>query len=70
MATVINNPGNSDAGNSNNNMGTIVVALVVLVIAVLFIFYGLPMLRSATTAPQINVPDKVDVNVQGTDQGQ
>jgi len=69
MATVINNPGNSEAGSSNNSMGTIVVALVVLVIAVLFIFYGLPMLRSATTAPQINIPDKVDVNVQGAGQG-
>lgn len=65
MATVINNPGDSDTGNSNNAMGTVLVALVILIIAVLFIFYGLPMLRSATTAPQVNVPDKIDVNVQG-----
>lgn len=32
----------------------------------LFFVYGLPMLRQSTQAPQINVPYKVDINVNQT----
>lgn len=62
MATIINNPGNGDSG---NGMGMIVGVIVILVIAFLFFVYGLPMLRQLS-APQINVnvPEKIDVNVQ------
>jgi hypothetical protein len=45
-------------------MGVVVSLILVLVIAFLFIFYGLPMLRQAAVPTQINVPDKIDVNIQ------
>lgn len=38
------------------------IALVVL-LYVLFV-YGLPALRNSTSAPQINVPGQIDVNVK------
>jgi len=61
MATIVNNPGNGESG---NGMGMILGVIVILVIAFLFFVYGLPMLRQSA-APQINVPGKIDVNVQG-----
>ena len=61
MATIVNNPGTTDSG---NGMGMIVGVIVVLFIAFLFFVYGLPMMRQAS-APQINVPGKIDVNVHG-----
>lgn len=62
MATVVNNPPSNE---SNTNWGMIIFAIVLLIIAILFIFYGLPMLRRAsqTQAPNITVPDQIDVNI-------
>lgn len=64
MATVVNNP----PANSDGNGGGFLLGVIVLIIfVILFVFYGLPMLRGtgggATQAPQVNIPDKVDVNV-------
>jgi flagellar biogenesis protein FliO len=64
MATIVNTaPAQTDSG--SNGMGFLVgvMLLVLLVIAVLF--YGLPYLRSSvgSATPQINVPGKIDVNV-------
>lgn len=67
MATVINNPGESASG---DGMGFLVGAIVLIVAVFLFILYGLPAMRNAgsvNTAPQINIPDNVDINInQGT----
>jgi hypothetical protein len=61
MATIVNNPGTSDSGSA---VGMIVGVIVVLAIAFFFFVYGLPMMRQSAS-PQINVPGKIDVNVQG-----
>ncbi len=62
MATVINNPGTSQ--DSGGGMGFFLGTLILLLIFVLFIVYGLPMIRqSFFSAPQINVPGKIDINV-------
>jgi len=65
MATIVNTPaqGNSDSG---SGMGMVVGAI--LLIAFLFVafVYGLPLIRNSMgggTAPQINVPGQIDVNV-------
>ncbi|CAN5144787.1 hypothetical protein BH09PAT1_BH09PAT1_7840 [soil metagenome] len=58
MATVIHEH-TTDRGNSS---GTIVGIILLVVLVLLFFVYGLPMLRSYGT-PQVNVPGKVDVNV-------
>jgi uncharacterized protein HemY len=48
-------------GSSNFLIGVIILAVVVLFL----IFYGLPLMRNmgAATTPQVNVPGKVDVNL-------
>lgn len=61
MATVVNTPGNS---NSGSGMGFVFGMILILLVAFLFFVYGLPMLRQSTS-PQVNVPGKIDVNVQG-----
>lgn len=61
MATIVNNPGTTE---SSNGMGMILGVIVVLLIAFFFFVYGLPMMRQSVS-PQINVPGKIDVNVQG-----
>ena len=57
MATIVNNP----PARSNNN-GALIAIIMLLILAVLFFYYGLPAIRSYS-APQVNVPGKIDVNV-------
>lgn len=63
MATIVNNP--APSGENNGGMGFIVGALILLLIVFLFFYYGLPAMRGAVTpgSSQINVPGKVDVNI-------
>ncbi len=70
MTTIVNTPPANNSGGSDNSVGTIVALLIVLVMGFLFFVYGLPMLRRATTPPQISVPDKVDVNINTPNSGQ
>lgn len=72
MATVINNPGNTaPAESSGGGMGMIIGAVILLLAVFLFIYYGLPAIRSASApaTTSVTVPDQIDVNVQ-TPQGQ
>ena len=49
---------------------TLIVGLILAILLVWLLFsFGLPMLRTATTAPQVNVPDKVDVNINNPQGG-
>ena len=59
MTTIVNTP--SQAPESNNSLVTTVVIL--LVIVLLAVFFGGPLLRRVTTPTQVNIPSKVDVNV-------
>jgi hypothetical protein len=62
MTTVVNSPAPSDSGNGT---GAILAVAVILVLGFLFVLYALPMMRraSTTTAPQVSVPDKIQVDV-------
>ena len=60
MATIINNPPAND--NSGGPMGMIIGIIVLIVLVYLGYVYGLPAIRQTGT-PQINVPSKIDVNV-------
>lgn len=62
MATIVNNPP-AQTRESGNGMGFLVGVILLIVFVILAIYYGLPLLRGATTAPQVNVPGQVDVNV-------
>lgn len=60
MAVVVNNTGESPGSGMNSLLG---IVLLVIVILVLF-YWGLPILRrTATPSPSVNVPDKIDVNI-------
>ncbi len=63
MTTIVNNPPSSD--NSGGLMGTIVVIVVLLILGYFGFVYGLPALRQMGT-PQVNIPSKIDVNVNQT----
>lgn len=58
MATVVNNPSNG----SNSTMSFVLGLVLILVIGVFLVYFGLPLLRQSS-APQISVPDQIDVNV-------
>lgn len=63
MATIVNNPAPSN-DNSGGPMGMIIGLIVLIVVAYLFFVYGLPVIKNMQGGtPQINVPSKIDVNV-------
>ena len=65
MTTVVNNP--PPAESSGGPMGWIVVLVVLAVLGFLVIAYGLPALqRMQLGSPQINIPSKIDVNINQT----
>lgn len=74
MATVVNNPGTTD---SSGGMGFLLGAILLVAVVFLFLYFGLPALNRAGStvnvnpggeAPQINIPDKVDVNINNPQQ--
>lgn len=70
MATIVNTtpaaPVQSDTGNGT---GLIIGLVLLALVFILLYVYGLPLLRSgggggtAQSGTQVNIPDKVDVNV-------
>lgn len=75
MATIVNNPQSErDAG---SNVTSIAALIAMVVLAILFFLYGLPLLSNAFNAntqnpgTQINIPDQVDLNLnQGNNGGE
>lgn len=62
MATIVNNPPSSD--NSDGPIGIIIIVIFLFVLLYLGFIYGLPLLRQMQVgSPQINVPNKIDVNI-------
>jgi hypothetical protein len=65
MTTIVNNPAPESGGN-----GFLVGVIVLVVFVLLAVFVGLPAYRNMGTptinvpAPQINIPNKIDVNVE------
>lgn len=66
MATIVNNPPPSN-NNSGGSMGMIIGLFVLVILGFLFFVYGLPAISNMQFGtPQINVPEKIDVNVNQT----
>lgn len=63
--TIVNTPPQTNAS-GNNGMGFLVGVVILVVFLLLFIFYGLPYLRSSFlgSTPQVNIPSHYDVNVK------
>ena len=64
MATIVNNP--PAASDSGNGMGFLMGIIVLIIAVVLIVYYGVPYVGSAMNGPQVNVPGKIDVNVQNS----
>lgn len=63
MATIVNNP--PPANNSGGSMVVIIALIVLLVLVYLGFMYGLPILQQMQIGgTQINVPNKIDVNIK------
>jgi hypothetical protein len=68
MATVVNTtPATTDSGSGT---GFLLGILLIIVMAILFFVYGLPALTNSVSQsqPQVNVPGKIDVNVNNPGQ--
>jgi hypothetical protein len=64
MTTVINSP----PSEGNNNLGLFIGIFVLIVLGLVFFYYGLPAIKQMgqISAPQVNVPNKIDVNIKQT----
>ena len=65
MATIVNNPPANTSDSSGGGMGFLLGVIILVLFVLALIYMGLPYLRSGFGGTQVNVPDKVDVNVQG-----
>ena len=64
MATIINNP---DSGSgSSGGIGLIIGVVAVIAVIALFFLYGLPALRNSGNGTTVNVPDRIQVDVNKT----
>ena len=65
MTTIIN-PGSNNGSSDNNPTGFIIGGVVLIVLAILFFVYGLPLIRNlgGNGDIQVNLPETVDVTVQ------
>lgn len=67
MATVVNNPGTT--ADSGSGFSFLLAVVLLIVFSLVMIFYGIPFIANSinnirvSQAPQVQVPDKIDVNV-------
>lgn len=63
MTTIINTP--PAEKESGKGMGMVIGLLVLVALGYVFFVYGLPAIRNAQfgMTPQINIPSKIDVNI-------
>ena len=51
------------ASGEGNGTGFLLGIVLLILFFIALFYYGLPMIQSATSTPQMNVPSEVDVNV-------
>ena len=67
MATYVETPVHEhyhEETRSGSNYNALWTIIGLILLALLIFYFGLPLLRSATTVPQVNVPGNIDVNVK------
>lgn len=74
MATIVNTPAAAEhtQSSSSSMMNLFIGVVIILLIAGFLMYFGLPMMRSvgsAAQAPQVNVPDKINVDVNTPQNG-
>ena len=67
MTTIINTP--PAEKESGNGVGMIIGLVALVVVVYLFFMFGLPAIKNLQVGtPQINVPSKIDVNINQPNQ--
>lgn len=61
MAVVVNNPQPTETNGGGN--GFLIGIIILILVVILFFYYGLPMIRSYTAGPQVNVPSNINVHM-------
>ncbi len=66
MTTIVNNPPPA-SDEKGGYMGLIIGIIVIMIAAYIFMTFGLPAIRQMQVGtPQINIPSKIDVNINQT----
>lgn len=67
MATIINTQPATTEDTTSSSFGLVLAVILLLILAAVVFYYGPGFVRGITnqTQPQINVPGKIDVNVNG-----
>lgn len=60
MTTIVNNP--TPAAETDSGIGMILGLIFLAAVVFIFFVYGLPAIRRIGS-PQINIPSKIDINV-------
>ncbi len=64
MATIINTPGTTTEDSSSSAMEFLMAIVLILIIAAIALYFGPALLRGVIGPTQVNIPDKVDVNIK------
>ena len=66
MTTIVNSPTPTNT-NDSNGPSFLIGAIVLMGSIIIFLYYGLPAIRNMRPqAPQVNIPNKIDVNIKQT----
>ncbi len=67
MTTIVNNPP-PQSNDSGGSVGMIFGLVIIAILVIVFFLYGLPAIQRMKSGDvQINVPSKIDVNVNQTE---
>jgi hypothetical protein len=66
MTTIVNTPAGNGGSDTNSGMNGLLMVVVFIVFLLMLFYFLVPILRRATAIPQVNVPDKVDVNIKSS----
>lgn len=63
MATIINTP-TPIVKERNSGIGLLLGVLLVVCFLLFFFVYGIPAISNSIRTPSVNIPDKININVQ------
>lgn len=73
MATIVNTPAATHEHYVEERpaagTGMLLTGLLIVLLIIALLYYGLPLIRNYTAAPQINVPKQMDVNINTPQNG-
>jgi hypothetical protein len=63
MAVIVNNP-TPETKPEESSSGVLIAVILIIIFVIALVYFGIPVLRSTTTnIPSLQIPSKIDVNV-------